>query len=69
MIELTGDPKKDAEIIGFAKRGNYWAEAKRSITALQNSFGENDVATEREYALLRQLEEQIKWLRIHMDNT
>jgi hypothetical protein len=60
MIELTGDPKRDGEIIGFSHRKWNWYSIVDDLKAIVTSSKERSVSDPDE---LRLMEEAQEWFQ------
>jgi hypothetical protein len=59
MIELTGDPKRDKEIIGFSERRGAWSAANRGVRDILDEFRINATPAPEDFEELEDLKKKL----------
>jgi len=57
MIELSGDPKRDAQIIGFGNRRNQWYSIVQDLKQIVNSSTEFAISDPKELQIMEEAQE------------
>jgi hypothetical protein len=64
MIELSGDPKRDAEIIGFSNRRNQWYSIVQDLKQIVESSTDLAISDPKELAIMEEAQEWFQKINV-----